>query len=162
MSNKTLRKILPFFDPSELPKNPFIFCVSSRRAGKSTLICDLLLNYFQDVDVVIGLMGNAHTAQQYIEKGAIPEKYCHKSYSPNILKKWFKKSQKLLKQGKKIPSVLFVCDDVLVLQAESGKKTTRQDPYLNKLATMGRHFNASKLEYRITVCQELRRSVRKP
>jgi len=143
LTNKTLSRLLPFFDPNELPQDPFIFVCSSRRSGKSTLVNDLLINYFhQEYDFIIGLMGNGHTARQYIERGAIPAKYCHSEYSPEILKAWFEKSDKLLKQGKTLPKTLFVCDDILVLQAEKNKKTTRRDPYLSKLSTIGRHYNA--------------------
>lgn len=142
MSNKSLAKLLPYFNPDDLPPNPFIFFCASRRAGKSSVICNWLLNHFQDVDYVIGLMGNPHTARHYTDSGAIPAKYCHTKYSPEILKRWFEKSEKLLKKGETLPRVLFVCDDILVLHAETGKRTTRQDPYLNRLATQGRHWNA--------------------
>ena len=143
MSNKTLRKLLPFFDPSELPEYPFIFVASSRRSGKSTVICDLILNYFHECyDFIIGLCGNAHTARQYVESGAIPEKYCHSRYTPDILREWFDRCDDLLKKGKKLPSTLFICDDVLVLNKSKGNRTTRSDPSLNKLATMGRHYSA--------------------
>ena len=141
--SKTLQKLLPFFDPKELPDYPFIFIVSARRSGKSTVVCDLLLNYFQDYDFRIGLMGNAHTAQHYIKCGALPADYVHTSYRPKILKDWFKTADRLMRKGKTLPSTVFVCDDVLQLTAEKGRVTTRRDPYLNKLATAGRHYRAA-------------------
>ena len=139
----SISKLLPFFDPNELPNFPFIFILGSRRAGKSTLVCDLLLNYFSDYDLVIGLMGNPHTARQYTQNGAIPGDYVHTKYSPKILKEWFKKADKLLKKGHKLPRTLFVLDDILKLHAEKGGITTRRDPYLMKLATAGRHYSAA-------------------
>jgi len=143
MTNKTLARLLPFFDPNELPDYPFIFVCSARRAGKSSLVCDLLLNYFHNrYDFIIGLCGNAHTCRQYVDRGAIPAKYCHSDYTPDILGEWFAKCDKLLKKGKELPRTLFVCDDILVLQATKNKKTTRNDPWLSKLATTGRHYNA--------------------
>ena len=141
--SKSLQRLLPFWDPSDLPDYPFIFVVASRRAGKSTLVCDLLLNYFDDYDLKIGLMGNAHTARHYTEKGALPQDYVHTSYKPKILKEWFRTAEKMLKRGKTLPKTVFVCDDILQLTAERGKVTTRADPYLNKLATSGRHYSAA-------------------
>jgi len=143
MTNKTLSRFLPFFDPNELPSYPFIFMASSRRSGKSTLICDLILNYWHDsYDFIIGLMGNPHSCRQYVNAGAIPEKYCHSRYRPEILKDWFDKSDELLRKGKTLPSTLFICDDILQLNKTKDHRTTRSDPYLNKLATTGRHYNA--------------------
>jgi hypothetical protein len=141
--SKSLETLLPYFDPNELPDYPFIFVVASRRAGKSTLVCDLILNYFEDYDLKIGLMGNAHTARQYLNSGALVENYTHKKYDPKILKNWFREADIQLKKGRDLPKTLFVCDDILQLTAEKGKLTTRRDPYLNKLATAGRHYNTA-------------------
>jgi len=143
MSSKTLKTLLPFFNPHDLPDYPFIFVVAARRAGKSTLVCDLLLNYFQDYDLRIGLMGNAHTASHYIARGALPEDFVHKSYKPKILGDWFKKADKLLRKGHTLPKTVFVADDILQQHAQKGKRTTRSDPYLNKLAVAGRHYSAA-------------------
>ena len=106
MTNKSLSRLLPFFDPCELPKFPFIFVCSARRAGKTVLVTDLILNYFHDqYDFIIGLCGNAHTCRGYVETGAIPAKYCHSNYTPDILKEWFGKCDELLKKGKKLPTL---------------------------------------------------------
>ena len=144
MTNKSLQTLLPFFDPNELPDFPFIFVCSARRAGKSVLVTSLLLNHFYDkYDFIIGLCGNPSTAQDYIRSGAIPAKYCHSRYREDFLKKWFEKSEELLSQGKKLPRVLFVCDDILVTHSvKDYNRTTRSSPWLSKLATQGRHFSA--------------------
>ena len=106
-------------------------------------MCDLLLNHFADYDFRIGLMGNAHTARHYTDRGALVEKYTHTSYKSETLKEWFKCANKLLKKGHQLPKTVFVLDDVLQLNKEKGKITTRADPYINKLATAGRHYNAA-------------------
>ena len=112
--NKTLKSLLPFFDPNELPEFPFIFLVAPRRSGKTTLIKNLVLNYFWNkYDFIVAICGNYHCAREYTKSGAVVEKYCHGSYNHEILQKWFEKSDKLLKQGKELPKTLFILDDVL-------------------------------------------------
>ena len=143
--NKALKSVLPFFDPSEMPEYPFIFVCSARRAGKSSLVRHLVSTYlWERHDFVIGICGNHHTAQEYIRSGVIPEKYCHGSYSQEVLKHWFEKCDSLLKQGKTLPSTLFIIDDALVTNSIKGEtRTTRSDPYLSKLAISGRHYRSS-------------------
>ena len=132
--NKALKQVLPFFDPSEMPQYPFIFVCSARRAGKSTLIRNLVANYlWEEHDFVIGICGNHHTAHEYIRSGVIPEKYCHGRYNQNILKTWFEKCDSLLQRGKKLPNMLFIIDDALITNAVKGERTTRSDPWLSKL-----------------------------
>ena len=142
--NKTLKQLLPFFKVEDVPRYPFIFVCSSRRSGKTALINYLILDYFErKYDIIVGICGNYHTAREYINSGAIPEKYCHGKYNPDILKNWFEKSEQLLKEGKELPSTLFVLDDVLVLNSVKDKsRRTSNDPYLSRLATQGRHFKA--------------------
>ena len=142
--NKTLKKLLPYFDPNELPEYPFIFIVAPRRSGKTTLVKHLILNYFWDkYDIITGICGNYHTAREYIKKGAIVEKYCHGTYKREVLKKWFAQSDKLLKQGKELPKTLFILDDILVLNSiKNEQRRTSNDPYISRLAVAGRHYNA--------------------
>ena len=142
--NKNLSKLLPFFNPDELPEFAFIFVCSSRRSGKSVLVSDLLLNHFHSrYDFIVGLCGNHSTCRDYVQSGAIPAKYCHGAWDPDILKAWFEKSDELLKEGKKLPRTLFVCDDILVLHSQKGvNRTTSRSPWLHKLSTQGRHYNA--------------------
>ena len=142
--NKSISALLPFWDPDSTPEYPFIFVLAARRAGKSTLVRDLVLNYWADeYDFIIGLMGNSHTAMNYIRNGCIPEAYCHRQYNGAILEKWFKKSDKLMKKGNQLPKTLFICDDILSLSKIKNCYTTRNDPWLSKLATCGRHYRAS-------------------
>ena len=143
--NKTLKKLLPFFNPEELPEHPFIFLVAPRRAGKTTLVKSLILNHFwEKYDIIVGICGNWHCAREYIKSGAIVEKYCHGKYNPEILKNWFQKSDEILKSGKDLPKTLFILDDVLVLNSiKNEQRRTSNDPYISRLAVQGRHYNAA-------------------
>lgn len=139
--NKSLKNLLPFFDPNDVPEFPFIFICAARRSGKTTLVKHLLLEYFQDYDIVTGICGNWHTAREYTSSGAIVEKYCHGKYDPKILKDWFKKCDELLRKGKELPRQLIVLDDVLVSHSiKNEQRRTSNDPYLTRLATQGRHY----------------------
>ena len=140
--NKSITSVLPFWDLN-LPQYPFIFILAARRAGKSTLVRDIVLNHLaDDYDFVIGLMGNAHTANNYKRNGCIPEAYCHSSYDGSVLEKWFKKADRLMKKGHQLCPTLFIIDDCLALTKTKGQYTTRADPWLSKLATSGRHYRA--------------------
>ena len=143
--NKTLKALLPFFDPNELPTNPFIFVCAPRRAGKTTLVKHLVLEHFWDkVDIIVGICGNFHCAREYTKSGAIVEKYCHGKYDPNILKAFFEKSDQLLREGKELPRTLFVLDDCLVLNSiKNEQRRTSNDPYISRLAVQGRHYSAT-------------------
>ncbi len=46
--NKSITSVLPFWDPETLPQYPFIFILAARRAGKSTLVRDIVLNHLAD------------------------------------------------------------------------------------------------------------------
>jgi len=142
--NKSITTVLPFWDPESLPKFPFIFILAARRAGKSTLVRDIVLNHLaDDYDFVIGLMGNSHTANNYKRNGCIPEAYCHSSYDGSVLEKWFKRADRLMRKGHELPKTLFICDDILTLTKTKGQYTTRSDPWLSKLATSGRHYRSA-------------------
>ena len=143
--NKTLKKLLPFFNPEELPDFPFIFICAARRSGKTTLVKKLLLeHWFDKYDIITGICGNWHTAREYTKSGAIVEKYCHGKYDVNILKNWFKKCDDLLKRNKELPRQLMILDDVLCSHSIKGEsRRTSNDPYLTRLATQGRHYRCS-------------------
>ena len=143
--NKALKQVLPFFEPHEMPKYPFIFVCSALLAGQSTLIRLLVANYlWEQHDFVIGICGNYHTAQDYIRSGVIPEKYCHGAYRQEILKDWFEKCDSLLRKGKKLPSTLFIIDDSLITHAIKGEnRPTRSEPSLATRAISGRHYRAA-------------------
>lgn len=136
--------MLPFFNPDNLPEFSFILVCASRRAGKSVLVTDLLLNHMHSrYDIIVGMCGNHATCRDYVNSGAIPAKYCHGKWDPEILKAWFEKSDKLLSEGKTLPRTLFVCDDVLILHSQKGiNRTTSRSPWLHKLSTMGRHYRS--------------------
>ena len=126
-----------------MPKFPFIFVIGSRRSGKSTLTAHLLKNHFQKYDFRIGLCGHRSAAQWYVEQDLLPADYVHDNYKPEILEKWFKKCDKLMKKGQKLPSTLFVLDDILRTRKIKGGITTRQDPWLEKLSICGRHYRCA-------------------
>ena len=144
--NKSLQALLPFWDPSEIPDFPFVYICAARRSGKTTLVKHLLLNYFQNYDIVTGICGNWHTAREYTSSGAIVEKYCHGKYDAKILKGWFRKCDELLQKGKELPRQLIVLDDILVSHAVKNEtRRTSNDPYLTRLATQGRHYKCGVL-----------------
>ena len=124
--NKTLEQLLPFFNPDELPDSFFILVLASRRGGKTTMIADMILNYWsQKYDIIVGLMGNPATAGHYIKSGCISEKYCHSNYDPKVLENWFDITNKKLKKGIPLQRTLFILDDVLRLNSQKKTKVPR-------------------------------------
>jgi hypothetical protein len=140
--NKTVLSLCEKLDIGDLPPNPFIFVVGSRRSGKSVLTSELIRDHF-DADFRIAMCGHHSAAQNYVRQGLIPADYAHGHYKPSMLQEFFAKCDKIMKSGKKLPSTLLVLDDVL--RTRGGKKgyTTSKDWALEKLAVCGRHYRCT-------------------
>ena len=135
--------------PEELPPNFAILLCSARRAGKSTLLKSLTikepgswLSRFDD-GFIIAFCGNEHCASEY--RPFLPAKYVHNTLRLDIIESYWKWCDATRAAGKKVPSTLFIFDDILVTQSSKKYNVTRtsNDYWLNRLWAEGRHQNIS-------------------
>ena len=136
------RRLLKHWDISTLPKNFIVYVCSQKRSGKSVLTSAIFLEHIQvKIDITCVICGNPHTATAW--RKHVDPNYVHSRYNQKILKNFFQQSDELLKQGKQLPSVCFILDDVLRMRKSDGRSRTSDDPYLHRMFQECAHYNAS-------------------
>jgi len=138
MSSKSLK----FWNPKTLPKNFIIYILAPKRAGKSSLILDIVLNDLENrFDFVVVLCGNPHSAKTY--KKHLPAKYVHERYDNKILTEFYRETDILIKTDRKVPKTLWILDDCLRMRKTREQSRTGDDPMLHRAFTEHRHYNMS-------------------
>ena len=137
--------------PEELPENFAGLCVSARRAGKTSLIKALCiqepaawLRRFEE-GFIVAFCGSQHTAQEYSK--FIPGKYCHVGLREDIIENWWRHCDECREQGKPVPPVLMIFDDLLVTTSSKKYKVTRtsNNYWLGRIWQEGRHQRISSI-----------------
>ena len=137
-----MSKIVKRWDTKDVPENFIMYLVSCKNSGKTTLLLHLYRKQWEDeFDFVIVLCGNQHCAAQY--KKVVPGKYVHSKYSPQIIHNYFETCDRLIKQKRELPRVLFILDDVVRMTSTKEQKRTMNDSGLHRMFTQHRHYNVS-------------------
>ncbi len=114
--------------------------VSSRKSGKTIFtkfLCSFKGGFIDKSDKVIVMTTGVNSESWNL----IYEKNIFIDYQPEILEKILEFQSKLKQEGKKLPIITIILDDLMVASTKSSSGCSQYDPTLWKIFSTGRHYN---------------------